>query len=192
MVYLRVAFIVLFVGLPAIVEAQPGTTAPSRGQVFPGGDVDNTPTGIPKIERYGLTIAAVDLGSLAGGIAHPGISLSGYVLGGPLVHLSMGDSTKAMASLGMRLALPIAGGFIGGNLQDCSDGDSLCGVAGVILGGLMGIGTALVVDWFVLAKKTVYVDEPMRPGIRLGSAHILPDLMISANGDTSLGVRGMF
>jgi hypothetical protein len=154
--------------------AQPSRTAPAAPAPYayqpgPGYGYETT------TERYGTTIALVDgasflaiiLGAMLvigseecidcpddgddsdvalGAILMIG-GVGGYYLGGPLVHNSKGNSSGAWKSLGARVLLPLAGSLIAAGSDDNDDeAASLTGV------GILG---AMVLDWFVFAKREV-------------------------------------
>lgn len=111
----------------------------------------------------GTVIAAASDGEAAGtGVA---IALTGYAIGGPIVHWSNGQVGKGFASLGLRLGAPLVGGLTGlafGAAMDggCNAYDGCGGAAvgaglGVIAGGI----AAVVIDSAVLARKQVVVTD---------------------------------
>lgn len=114
------------------------------------------------------------------------IGIAGYVLCAPIVHLANGQPVKAAASIGVRLGAPLglalAGGLIdaGANNGRCEFG---CGMGGAIIGGGIGIVSAVVLDAAVLARKDVKRTEK--------SASLVP--MGSARGDrVEVGLAGTF
>jgi hypothetical protein len=102
-------------------------------------------------------------------------SLGMYLLGGPATHLMHDSPGRALGSLAMRAGLPFAFGAIGFQLEDCS-GDSdydLCGFGGAILGGVLGIATAITIDAAVLSHEEVPVASRGVPnvGVSIGRDH---------------------
>ncbi len=90
-------------------------------------------------------------------------ALGGYLLGGPVTHLLHDSPSRGLGSLGLRLGLPIALGYIGSSLERCSEDFDLCGVPGAVIGGTLGILTAVIVDASVLG----YDDVPLEmDGVR--------------------------
>jgi hypothetical protein len=85
-------------------------------------------------------------------------AVGGYLLGGPATHLLHDSPSRGAGSLGLRLGLPIAFGFIGSSLERCSEDFDLCGVPGAIVGGVLGIATAVVLDASVLGYDEVPLD----------------------------------
>jgi hypothetical protein len=58
----------------------------------------------------------------------------------------------------LRAGLPIAFGAAGAKLEGCSGGD-FCGLGGAVLGGMLGIATAITVDAAVLGYEEVPVER---------------------------------
>lgn len=56
-----------------------------------------------------------------------------------------------VGSVMLRLTLPVAGAFIGGTMESCSSEELMCGLAGVMVGGLVGISAASIIDATLLA-----------------------------------------
>lgn len=129
---------------------------------------------------YGGSILAVDVIALSVGIAGIGAVASDssgvrdaglpilfgagltYVLGGPIVHATHDRLGMTFASLGLRVGVPMGGLFLGamvgaGASEGCT-GD-MCGLGGVIGGGVLGFGagliTASVIDISLLAYEKV-------------------------------------
>ncbi len=80
----------------------------------------------------------------------------GYLLGAPVIHEAHPNSgSRSLVSLGMRLGLPVAGVLIAGAVADCQHTEDqvfdLCPVAEMAMGGLAGMGAAIVLDSSVLA-----------------------------------------
>ena len=101
-----------------------------------------------KREWYGYKIWLAELGNLI----FPGIT---YLIGGPIVHFMEREVKKGFASLGLRVFLPIIGGFVLYQLcLDC-DTDGMARLGAVVGGGLLGILGAVVIDASILAYKEV-------------------------------------
>jgi hypothetical protein len=73
-------------------------------------------------------------------------AVAGYLLGGPTIHFIHENPGRALGSLVLRTAVPIGFGYIGAALEHCSPDADLCGLGGAVLGGALGIATAVVVD----------------------------------------------
>jgi hypothetical protein len=83
-----------------------------------------------------------------------------YGIGAPVVHAVHGNYGRALGSLGLRVIAPIAIGLIGMQLEDCSDDAFLCGAAGLVIGGLVGVSGAIAVDAAALAYTTPSAPSP--------------------------------
>lgn len=144
---------------------EPGSTLPER----------RTET-----KWYGWQIVLVDSASLVTGLlvsaatdgesgAGAGLFLTGYALGGPIVHWSNGQVGKGFASLGLRLGAPSLGALSGLALGAAlSGGDDISAVVGGVLGMLGGGIAAVVIDSAVLARKTIVVtnEHAARPKVQ--------------------------
>lgn len=83
-----------------------------------------------------------------------------YALGAPAIHLAHGNGRNALASLGLRVGVPIASAFawllIGGAACGESDNEIVpCPVAFAGLGFAAGIVAAPIVDGTVVGRETV-------------------------------------
>ena len=98
-----------------------------------------------------------------------------YLLGAPVIHFAHGNPGRGLGSLGLRAGVPVAFGAIGSKLEDCS-GDNyydLCGIVGIIVGGVLGIATAITIDAAVLSYDEVPVaSEGIHDvGVSIGPTH---------------------
>ncbi len=166
-------------------DAQPGLTPPGQVQPQP---YTQQPYVQPNVQQqqpitrevsYGWHIFAVDVASWlvlsaaaeeSEGLAVLG--LGGMFLGGPIVHLAHGNGSSAAYSLLARVALPYGGALLLASTCD-NDADSWDCLGPTILGGVLGYGTALALDWFVLARKT----EVIAPAT--GWASLRPSLNVT-------------
>ena len=141
----------------------------------------------PKAEWYGWQTLAVDGASL-GTLALAGetaghdssmsnvllwSSISGYALGGPIVHAAHGQWGTALADLGLRAGAVAAGAAIGYAVGAAS-GTEMCGaqpcwvqppLTGLVLGAAAGVVTASVVDAAVLGRSKPRRDETPAPAV---------------------------
>jgi hypothetical protein len=85
-----------------------------------------------------------------------------YAVAPPMIHLLHGRPGRAAGSLGLRVALPVAGGLLGDRLSNCEADDLLCAGTGLTLGGVLGLATATALDAFLLARGT-WIPEPATP-----------------------------
>ena len=106
-------------------------------------------------------------------------ALGSYVMGAPIVHAAHGNWGRALGSLGLRIAAPIAGAFLGAAIEDCSGGD-FCGAAGGVVGLAVGAGTAIALDAAVIARETVSVGPAVTP------------VVVTGKDGTWLGLSGRF
>ena len=177
--------------------AQPSMTQPTEWQEPPAESYTH---------RYGKKVALVDglsfglalvgVMTFAGGINNSdsdddlvigGVlmigGMAGYAFGGPAVHGAQGNKSGAWKSFVLRVGLPFVGAAIGESMKkeecqidtctisDNGETESLFAV---------GVVTAMVVDWLVLAKV-----ERKTPGY-------LPYATTSRDGDVTFGIAGGF
>lgn len=113
----------------------------------------------------------------------PWLALAGYVGAAPLVHASQRNTRSAWISAGARAgALLLAVAMIEGACA--SDGYCDESIDDAVLLGLTGMGTVMVVDWLVLARKQVPVTP--RP------ASTWAPRVSATPGGLQLGVAGAF
>jgi len=110
-------------------------------------------------EWYGWQILIADGATL--GIAaatEQGELALGWIGTGAVVHTAHGNYGRAVASVGLRVALPLLGASAGAaSAQGCT-GD-FCGLGEVLVGGLVGMGAAEVID-LVMAKDEHEIAPP--------------------------------
>lgn len=144
-------------------------------------------------EYYGWQVIAADVASLLVGLAMPDgghgaiIGVTGYALGGPVIHALHGNNGTAVASLGLRLGLPLAGGLMGGVVYDYEHEEEDFDVLEYLaVGVVLGTATAALVDWAVLGWTDEHAPRPAEPKYVL-----VPQVAVGENG-MSLGVLGRF
>lgn len=124
--------------LTAPVRAGPGETAPASEQAE------------PERESYGWQIAIADVAGTvlllesghSRGSANAGLAV--YALGGPIVHLAHDQGGRALASVALRVGLPLASAWLWGH---CSSRDDDCDNAGAVaIGVILGVVSAMVID----------------------------------------------
>lgn len=153
----------------------------------------------PRTEDYGWHILLTDLAVLSAGVASAGVDDSGeisstlfwggYLGGAPIVHLTHGNPRGAIYSFGLRLTAPMAGVAIGLALEDCSEGEFLCPLGGMVLGGALGMLSASVIDAAVLAEREIPAERDHL--WRVGGVGANP--VVSATGDRAfVGLAGAF
>ena len=184
--------------LPAlgIVLALALATSPAAAQpsLAPETPATPLPTTYAHTQHYGLWVAGVDVAGFALTLATENGSFfaGSYLLGAPAVHLFQGNFKAALGSFGLRTGLVLGGMFIGGRVDRCGDGNYGCDVDNLLIGGLIGAGSALLLDWFWLSEKTTYVSSRQPALLRAGSLQANPDLQVSNTGSMMLGLRGSF
>jgi hypothetical protein len=102
------------------------------------------------------------------------IASLGYLMGAPLVHAAHGQGGRGGASLVLRIAIPLTGilsGIAIGKWTDQpSSNDEIAPLVDGILGGLVGMVTASIIDATVLAyepaRREVW-SPPAPAGVRL-------------------------
>lgn len=169
-------------------EAQPGMSppgqAPIRYSYEPAPAYVQQPL-VPQTRtiHYGWQVFAADALSwalLSASIdsgndnALASIGVGGIFLGGPLVHLSQGNGKGAVYSLVARAGLPYVGALA--LSASCSDSGDFSCLGNVLLGAMLGYGTALSLDYWVWSKKTESIAPPS------GWASLRPSLQISDTG----------
>jgi hypothetical protein len=106
-----------------------------------------------------------------------------YLVGGPVTHLAHGNPGRGLGSLAFRAGLPVVFGAVGSTLEDCSGENDydLCGLPGAILGGVVGIATAITLDATLLS----YDEVPVRStGVQNVGVSIGPDRAVLVAGGT--------
>jgi hypothetical protein len=107
---------------------------------------------------YGYQIMAADLASAGLAIfgSQAAVGEIGLLVGPSVIHGIHGRTGLAITSPVLRVLLPVAGALIGASATPCSNtqDDSSCAMGGAILGGGIGLLTAMILDWS-LAWQTV-------------------------------------
>jgi hypothetical protein len=108
-------------------------------------------TALCDVAAIGLfTIAANSNGNAAGSLG-----LGMYIAGAPVVHLYHHHNARALASVALRVGLPILGGLVGSALSSgqCTGDDcDLAGLAGALLGVSVGMVAASAIDIGYLSR----------------------------------------
>lgn len=193
------AALVLALSLSSLgrAHAQPGNTPP--GQTAP----NRAYLPVPQLERplppqtrtvgYGTHVFLADLAtwvliaaSTGSDDDFSGLAAFGLVFGGPVVHLAHGNTSGAALSVLARGGLPLVGGtFLYATCSEEEQRDEFLGCLGHFATGMViGYGTALVIDWFVLAKK----EEQIAP---TGWASLSPSLSVQRES-VHAGIAGAF
>ena len=131
----------------------------------------------PKLERRwygwqtlladGLSFAAVTAGAMDDS-PMPMLSFlgaAGYLAAPAAIHGVHGHGGLVASSVLLRIGLPAIGGMLGASMADCSDDEgliSLCPLGETVLGAMVGMGAAVVVD-AVMAWDTRPPAQPTAP-----------------------------
>jgi hypothetical protein len=85
----------------------------------------------------------------------------GWLASGAVVHLAHRNYGRAAASVGLRLGLPLIGAAIGNSTANGCTGD-WCDVGPTLLGGLLGMGAAEVIDLVIAKDEHEVAPAPSR------------------------------
>jgi hypothetical protein len=146
--------------------------------------------------RYGWEILAADAASLLVSVIGSGadrsdsgafafVGLFGYVAAPPVVHLFHHQSGRALASMGMRLGLPVLGVVVGvAASSGCEDDGEFdfCQLGWGAVGLLVGTASAIVTD-VALAREPV-------PRASAG-LQLIPQVLVSER-EARIGLAGSF
>ena len=147
---------------------------------------------------YGAQIVLTDLGAVLLGALLTDQSnsaipiLVSWSFASPLVHVVHGHPGRGVLSLLLHVGAPIVGAYVGVQVEHCgtsSSDDDFCGLAGLLLGGLVGMVTATTIDAAVLAQLADAPPPP--PAYRRGIASA-PAMSVTHRGDLTFGWRGTF
>jgi hypothetical protein len=86
------------------------------------------------------------------------IGITGYALGGPIIHGVYGSMGKAAASFGINLLSPALLGAIGFGLG-AAEGSDYGALAGLVIGVPIGMISAVLVDSFALGYEPITAPE---------------------------------
>ena len=143
---------------------------------------------------YGWQVLAADAAGILGTVSCVSLSNADacvipYFVAAPTVHLTHGRPMHALASVGVRLAFPIAGAMVGVQVANCSarSDQFLCGLSEMAVGLLVGTVLASVFDMAILSTETR--ERPASTPSRL--SFLSPSVSAGPNG-ASFGLRGSF
>ena len=142
------------------------------------------PAPSPREHWYGWQLLMSDATSMTLALAtqESWLAASGYLLAPPLIHVFHGQGTRALASAGMRIGLPLLGYAIAvEGSRGCSGSDTTaCDVGMVAMGLLVGI-SAVGID-------AALAYEPVKPSER---SSLVPQILVS-DREARFGVAGSF
>jgi hypothetical protein len=134
--------------------------------------LDPTPQKLEERETeahwYGWQVMLADAATIGVTIAsqNPYVFAGSYLIGAPVVHAVHERGGASVASLGLRVALPVVGGMLGSAAARCGhpNGDAdFCGFGEVIVGFGAGLLLASAIDAAALSWETV----PKKPESKL-------------------------
>jgi hypothetical protein len=169
-------------------------SVPAAASVAPSGVVAPART-----RWYGYQLMAADALSvpvmLSGSRNAFPIGIFGYLVAPIAIHSAHHNVAMAIVSPLLRFALPVAGLYLGNSSNACHSYDDECGLGNVVLGGAIGLGVALLVDYAAAwdgpagqaYSSPLPQPRPSSPGISLTAAGVAP----MPNG-ASLVLGGIF
>ncbi len=104
------------------------------------------------LDALGVAIVASGEAMDSDGVVITGLVVTG--LGPAAIHVAHGNPGRAMLSAALRPSLMYAGAMLGASAASCSDGEFLCGLGEVVIGGAVGYGAAVIIDAALLARST--------------------------------------
>jgi hypothetical protein len=116
------------------------------------------------------------------------IGFGGYLLATPIIHVAHGRVGRAVGSLAMRVGFPFALAVVGAGGRSGGRGPS---TEGVVVGGVLGMATAIVIDAAVLAYEPAPKQPPVVAG-RSPGATLFPRLGPRPEGGFDAGLAGRF
>jgi len=174
----------------------------------PGGRVETPPPGT----GYHLEMLAVDAASLTavvtGGVIEGnhgynplvsevlrGAGVSGYVLGGPIVHLVHRQYGRAGISLALRVGLPMLGAVVGLSTASCHPDEWFCGAGEAAAGVAIGSAAAMVIDNLFVVPSAHHASlepAPVAARARPSAALRVAPRLIATPNVAVFGVGGQF
>jgi hypothetical protein len=141
------------------------------------------------VESYRATTLVMDGVAVVLVAAGEDSSLIGiplYVLGPPIVHMTKGRPGRAVASLAMRVGLPLLGVVIGDSIpQDCGPtGDCMTAPS---MNVVIGLGTGIVA---ASALDAIFLARGDEPSAKLKTSW--QPVAHSTRGGFALGIAGQF
>ena len=164
--------------LPPPALPQPSQEAPQRAASYPGTIVI-------------ADLAALGLSALLATEARAGwASVAPWLIASPFVHAIHRNPQGSALSFLLYGGLPSLLGLVGylAERSDCQRTDeSVCGLIGLVVGGLVGAVAATTIDAVFLAREPV----PAKVASR-SSFSLWPTVSVAREGTPSVGVVGVF
>jgi hypothetical protein len=114
----------------------------------------------------------------------------GWVGSGSIVHFGHGNPGRGIASAVLRVSLPLAGLFAGEASAKGCHGD-WCGIGDVVAGGLIGMGSAELIDVVLLARDSAPTPAAVRTARHSAGVDVSPVVRAGRSG-FGLDVVGRF
>lgn len=179
----------------AAADDPPDTASPIAPPPSPAPPLAAAPAPAPARSWYGWQLVLIDAAALA---LIPATQTPSPVLlwagTGSVVHLAHNNIARAGASFGLRIALTAVGAVAGASATRGCKG-WFCGVEGVAIGGMVGIGVAEVIDVAALAYAPATGEAVAGPSAARRAARspiaVAPIVRVGPT-DVGLGVVGRF
>jgi hypothetical protein len=143
---------VAILGLVSGIAAAPAAWA-GDAPVWPPPPPQRPPEPAADDGNFGWQVVVADVAGFATTIALTQKTdsfalLLPFLLAAPTVHALHGDGLGTVGSLLLNAGLPTAGVLLGWELDalNCGPDEEACGAAGAIVGGMIGLGTAVALD----------------------------------------------
>lgn len=144
-----------------------------------------------RLQWYGWQILISDAAvfSVAAATDNAGIAY-GWVGSGAVVHLGHGNIGRFLASAALRVSLPLIGVYAGAAKASGCHGD-WCGLGDVVGGGLIGMGTAELIDVALLAYDRAPAPAAVRAARHNHGVEVSPVVRAGRSG-VGLDLVGRF
>jgi hypothetical protein len=185
---MRKLLVATIVTASAPVQAAPPGMTPAVDPAMPPAPSDATIAQPSYRAQLALADAAVVGVSLLGSLsannnAVPTLVIGTYLLGSPAIHLAHDHGSRAVASLGLRLGLPLLGAMLGAGAA-CG-GRSSCGTDAAIavpaIGAVAGVLAASAIDLVYLGREDT-----------IAAPRLSPTVSADGHGSVRLGLTGRF
>jgi hypothetical protein len=166
----------------AIALAPPSMVAPREPAASP-------PATSSQWYGWQILISDAAVFSFAGFTGNASIAY-GWVGSGAVVHFGHGNVGRGVASAALRVSLPLLGLYAGIAGASGCHGD-WCGVGEALAGGLIGMGSAELIDIVLLARDSAPAPAAVRPASRSHGIEVSPVVRAGRSG-FGLDVVGRF
>lgn len=170
----------------------PGAPSAYREPSAPGANAPPEPYSVQIVIADAAGLLAAQVASTKTNLPWP--FLGGWLLPSPIVHLAHGNPGRALGSLFLHAAMPVAGFFVGLEIAGCHDNflseESTCSSRPAMWGLALGMLSATVIDAATLARLDA-AQAPRAPPPEPGLTWI-PTLTVGPRADLGLSWRGLF